>query len=110
MTSYRDLLVDVLGDVPLTVDSPAIARARSAIDEQLRDRTGLGADRYYRDLFADVVGDVWPTLHSAAAEAAYAALIREPLCSIDEHQRRYAPAGGLAGSKGGGIDEAGVLV
>ena len=100
MSSYRDLLVDVLDDVPRTIDSPAIARARSAIDEQLRDRTGLGADRYYRDLLADVVGDVWPARQSAATEAAYAALIREPLSSIDEHHRRCVPTRDLAGSRG----------
>jgi len=102
MTSYRDLLVDVLDDTSSTIDSPAIARARSAIGEQTLDGIGLGADRYYRDLLADVVGDLWPAPHSAATADAYAALVREPLSNVDEHHRRCVSTRDLARPGGRG--------
>ena len=84
---YRDLLMDVLDDVPAAVESPAITAAGRALDDEVCGTAKASASRYRELLFA-VLGGL-PHSESKAIELARKTVARE-------HQRGPSRRSGQA--------------
>ena len=80
---YRDLVVDVLCEVPPTMTSPALSEARWAVDDELGRPT---SPDYWRELLVDVLGELPPGPESMPIEVA-----REAVELELEQRRRASP-------------------